>query len=72
MTREQKNTMAIHLLDLFTKTWCVKTDNGLDLAFECSDCEFQEKSGHCMVKRFAHNKEILANYPMENFGSMIR
>lgn len=65
MTKEEK---AVHILDLFTKTWCMERDSDDELKFECSRCEFQHKYGSCLVKVFKRDK--CEEY--ENFGSMVR
>lgn len=62
MTKGEK---AVHILDMFTKTWCIKTREP-DLKFECSNCPFANKDGSCMVKVFKSEK--CPNY--EYFGSM--
>ena len=48
--REPNNKMAVQLLDIFTKIWCIDTQVKDDLAFMCKDCPFEVKdNGHCLV-----------------------
>lgn len=64
-------TEAVHGLDIFTKNWCMnceKTEKSNDLAFRCSECEFQKDNGICLIKSFASDHKH--DYPMGNFGSM--
>ena len=64
-------TEAVHGLDIFTKNWCMnceETEKQGDLIFRCSECEFQQTDGKCLVKTFSH--EHKHNYPLSDFGSM--
>ena len=60
---------SVHLLDLFTKTFCrYVNDYGRfdDLKFRCDECPFQRKNGNCRVKEFQGKY-----YPdYKGFGSM--
>ena len=47
----QKNYLAVHALDLFTKIFCIK-DEIDDLEFECDECPFSQEDGTCTVKQF--------------------
>lgn len=60
---------SVHLLDLFTKTFC-RYQNDYerfdDLRFRCDDCPFQKKNGDCRVKIFKNKY-----YPdYKDFGCM--
>lgn len=60
---------SVHLLDLFTKTFCRYPNDYErfdDLKFRCDDCPFQKKNGNCRVKEFKNKY-----YPdYKDFGSM--
>lgn len=65
--RESNNKMAVQLLDIFTKIWCIDTRVHDDLEFMCKECPFEVKdNGHCLVKEFK-----CKFYPeYKDFGSM--
>ena len=64
--RVSANKMAVQLLDIFTKIWCIDTRVKDDLEFMCEECPFQLEDGKCQVKIFK-----CKFYPMyEDFGSM--
>lgn len=60
---------AVHLLDLFTKTYCrYRNDYERfnDLAFRCDQCPFQQENGDCLCKVFKNKY-----YPdYKDFGCM--
>ena len=63
--REPNNKMAVQLLDIFTKIWCIDTRTD-DLAFMCKECPFEQEDGKCTVKMFK-----CKFYPeYKDFGSM--
>ena len=46
---------SVHLLDLFTKTFCrYRNDYERfnDLTFRCDECPFQKENGDCLCKVF--------------------
>lgn len=60
---------SVHLLDLFTKTFC-RYQNDYerfdDLRFRCDECPFQRKNGNCRAKEFKNKY-----YPeYKDFGCM--
>lgn len=60
---------SVHLLDLFTKTFCrYRNDYERfnDLKFRCDECPFQKKNGNCRVKEFKN--KYYSEY--KDFGSM--
>ena len=60
---------SVHLLDLFTKTFCrYRNDYERfdDLKFRCDECPFQKKNGDCRIKLFKNKY-----YPdYKDFGAM--
>lgn len=60
---------SVHLLDLFTKTFCrYRNDYERfdDLKFRCDECPFSLENGYCLVKSFKNTY-----YPdYKGFGSM--
>lgn len=64
--REPNNKMAVQLLDIFTKIWCIDTRVKDDLEFMCKECPFVKANGHCLVKEF--KREFYPEY--KDFGSM--
>ena len=64
--REPNNKMAVQLLDIFTKVWCINTRVKDDLEFMCKECPFEQEDGKCQVKMFK-----CKFYPeYKDFGSM--
>ncbi len=60
---------SVHLLDLFTKTFCRYPNDYErfnDLKFRCNECPFSLTSGECQVKIFKN--EYAPDY--KDFGSM--
>ena len=60
---------SVHLLDLFTKTFCrYRNDYERfdDLKFRCDECPFQQKNGDCLCKAFKN--KYAPDY--KDFGSM--
>ena len=60
-----KYWLATQILDVFTKTFCIKRDSE-DLEFECKICPFQNVDGTCRVKMFKY--DLCPEY--KNFGAM--
>ena len=60
---------SVHLLDLFTKTFCRYPNDYerfADLKFRCDECPFSSTDGDCQVKIFKNKY-----YPdYKDFGSM--
>lgn len=60
---------SVHLLDLFTKTFCrYRNDYERfdDLKFRCGECPFQKKNTYCLCKEFKNKF-----YPeYKDFGCM--
>ena len=68
-------TESVHGLDIFTKNWCMnceETEKQNDLIFRCNECQFAEKDGHCLIKKFAVEHKNEHEYPMSNFGCIGR
>ena len=66
-------TEAVHGLDIFTKNWCMnceETEKQNDLIFRCKECQFLEKDGCCIIKKFAVEHKNKHKYPIRNFGCM--
>ena len=64
--REPNNKMAVQLLDVFTKIWCIDKRVKDDLAFMCKECPFELVDGKCAAKIFKHKF-----YPeYSDFGAM--
>ena len=66
-------TEAVRGLDIFTKNWCMnceEIEKQNDLIFRCNECQFAEKDGYCLIKKFADEHKNEHEYPMSNFGSM--
>lgn len=60
---------SVHLLDLFTKTFCRYQDDYKrfdDLKFRCDECPFQQENGDCLCKVFKN--QYAPDY--KDFGSM--
>lgn len=60
---------SVHILDLFTKTFCRYSNDYErfdDLKFRCYECPFKKPSGECQVKIFKN--EYSPEY--KDFGSM--
>lgn len=60
---------AVHLLDIFTKTYCrYRNDYERfdDLEFRCDECPFQKENGDCLCKVF--KSQYAPDY--KDFGSM--
>ena len=60
---------GVHLLDLFTKTYCRYRndyDRFDDLKFRCDECPFQKENGDCLCKVFKN--KYSPEY--KDFGSM--
>lgn len=64
MTEKLRGERAVHILDLFTKNFCIKNYN--ELEFMCKECPFGEKNGICRVKVF--KSKYAPKY--EDFGAM--
>ena len=64
--REPNNKMAVQLLDIFTKIWCIDTRVKDDLVFMCKECPFGVEGGICLVKAF--KRKFYPKY--KDFGSM--
>lgn len=60
-----KYWLATQILDVFTKTFCIKRDSE-DLEFECKICPFQNADGTCRVKMF--KCDLCPEY--KDFGAM--
>ena len=66
---KQEILKAVHILDLFTKTYCrYRNDYGRfnDLKFRCDECPFLKKNGDCLCKVFKN--KYAPKY--KGFGSM--
>ena len=64
-------TKAVAGLDTFTKNWCMnckETSRQNEPVFRCSQCEFQQKDGKCLVHVFASTHK--SHFKMDDFGSM--
>ena len=60
-----KEELAVRTLDLFTKIWCIKSNED-DLEFECEECDFYKDDGTCILKLFkGHHRP-----DYRDFGSM--
>jgi hypothetical protein len=60
---------SVHLLDLFTKTFCRYSNDYErfdDLKFRCDECPFQKENGDCLCKVFKN--KYAPDY--KDFGSM--
>jgi len=60
---------SVHLLDLFTKTFCRYTNDYErfdDLKFRCDECPFQLENGDCQAKIFKN--KYAPDY--RDFGAM--
>jgi hypothetical protein len=60
---------SVHLLDLFTKTFCRYSNDYErfdDLKFRCDECPFQKENGDCLCKIFKN--KYVPDY--KDFGSM--
>ena len=63
---EPNKKMAVQLLDIFTKIWCIDTRVKHSLEFMCKECPFETEDGKCLAKTFKHKF-----YPeYKDFGSM--
>lgn len=65
----QEIQKSVHLLDLFTKTFCRYPNDYErfdDLKFRCDDCPFQKENGDCLCKVF--KSQYAPDY--KDFGSM--
>lgn len=66
---KQEIQKSVHLLDLFTKTFCRYVndyDRFDDLKFRCDECPFQKENEYCQVKEFKN--KYAPDY--RDFGSM--
>lgn len=61
-----KGKLAVQVLDIFTKIFCIRRYDYDDLEFECHDCPFENKDGTCRVKVFKN--KFCPDY--KDFGSM--
>jgi hypothetical protein len=60
---------SVHLLDLFTKTFCRYPNDYerfADLKFRCDECPFQKENGDCLCKVF--KSQYAPDY--KDFGAM--
>lgn len=60
---------SVHLLDLFTKTFCRYPNDYErfdDLKFRCGECPFRQENGNCLCKIFKN--KYAPDY--KDFGSM--
>ena len=60
---------SVHLLDLFTKTFCRYPNDYerfADLKFRCDECPFQKENRECLCKVFKN--QYAPDY--KDFGSM--
>lgn len=65
--RDEKK--AVHLLDLFCKTFCRYSNDYErfgDLKFRCEECLFSQQDGTCLAKKF----KIKYDPDYKDFGSM--
>ena len=64
--QEPNNKLAVQILDIFTKIWCIDRRAEDDLEFLCKECPFETLEGRCLVKAFK-----CKFYPeYKDFGSM--
>ena len=66
---KQEIQKSVHLLDLFTKTFCRYVNDYErfdDLKFRCDECPFGKSDGTCICKEFKN--KYAPNY--RDFGSM--
>ena len=61
---------AVDGLDKFMKNWCMnckETEEANEPMFRCSECNFEQENGQCLIKVFVNEK---AGKIPSDFGSM--